>query len=315
MSTNSILFHSLRRPPAQSRWQSFAISYSAQGAALLAIVYLTIVAPVISPPVSTHIELVAPDLRPMVKAAPRPPLHKPEIAVVEQPKVVLPEPPKVQPVIKYQTPQRVQKVLPVAEVKQPEAPKFESKVLNALPGPKVAPKIVATNTFGGSSATPTLQNISPTKVQTGGFGDPNGVPVNKNGSNRPTIAAAGSFDLPPGGGYGNGYGGTHGVRGTVASAGFGNGVAVTGGGGKGGNAAQGRVQSTSFALRVEGDVILSVIFSATGQVKVLGVVNGLGHGLDEAAVQAVQGIRFTPAMRDGHPVDLTTNLRIRFQLS
>ena len=38
--------------------------------------------------------------------------------------------------------------------------------------------------------------------------------------------AVGSFDLPAGGGYGNGSGGNSGARGTVASAGFGNGVAA-----------------------------------------------------------------------------------------
>jgi TonB family protein len=261
--------------------------------------------------------------------------------------------------LELRQPQRVHHAVQAEDIAQPQlavnAPTFDSKILNALPGPK-ASRIVATNTFGGSSAAPTLQNIAPSKVQTGGFGDPNGVPLNAHGSNRSNIAAAGSFDLPPGGGYGNGTGGSRGARGTVASAGFGNGVAVQGGGGRGGSEGQGRIQSTGFVnaaaapvpdehhlkavghalssvpvmiqskptpvytsearqLRVEGEVLLSVVFTADGQIRILNVVRGLGHGLDEAAQRAAQGVKFSPAMRDGHPVDANATLHIVFQLS
>ncbi len=68
-------------------------------------------------------------------------------------------------------------------------------------------------------------------------------------------------------------------------------------------------------LRVQGDVILRVTFLATGQVVVQGVVHGLGHGLDEEARRVAQEIRFRPATRDGHPVDLTTTITISFQLA
>lgn len=68
-------------------------------------------------------------------------------------------------------------------------------------------------------------------------------------------------------------------------------------------------------LRVQGDVILRVTFLATGQVVVQGVVHGLGHGLDEEARRVAQQIRFRPATRDGHPVDLTTTITISFQLA
>lgn len=68
-------------------------------------------------------------------------------------------------------------------------------------------------------------------------------------------------------------------------------------------------------LRVQGDVILRVTFLATGQVVVQGVVHGLGHGLDEEARRVAQLIRFRPATRDGHPVDLTTTITISFQLA
>jgi TonB family protein len=68
-------------------------------------------------------------------------------------------------------------------------------------------------------------------------------------------------------------------------------------------------------LHVEGEVLLQVMFTATGQVKVLRVLHGLGFGLDEAAVRAAEKIRFSPAQREGQAVDSTATLHIVFQLS
>ena len=77
------------------------------------------------------------------------------------------------------------------------------------------------------------------------------------------------------------------------------------------------VQYTTEArqLRVQGDVVLRVNFTAQGQVIVLGVVRGLGHGLDEEARRVAGGIRFRPATRNGQPVDTTTTITISFQLA
>jgi TonB family protein len=77
------------------------------------------------------------------------------------------------------------------------------------------------------------------------------------------------------------------------------------------------VQYTSEArqLRVQGEVVLRVTFTAAGQVLVQGVVHGLGHGLDEEARRVAQQIRFHPATRNGQAVDLTTNITITFQLA
>jgi TonB family protein len=77
------------------------------------------------------------------------------------------------------------------------------------------------------------------------------------------------------------------------------------------------VQYTSEArqLRVQGDVVLRVTFTAAGQVLVQGVVHGLGHGLDEEARRVASGIRFRPATRNGQAVDMTTNITITFQLA
>ena len=77
------------------------------------------------------------------------------------------------------------------------------------------------------------------------------------------------------------------------------------------------VQYTSEArqLKVQGDVILRVTFTAAGHVVVNGVVRGLGHGLDEEARRVAEQIRFRPATRNGQAVDLTTNITITFQLA
>jgi TonB family protein len=77
------------------------------------------------------------------------------------------------------------------------------------------------------------------------------------------------------------------------------------------------VQYTAEArqLKVQGDVILRVTFTAAGQVVVQGVVRSLGHGLDEEARRVAAQIRFRPATRNGQAVDMTTNITISFQLA
>jgi TonB family protein len=188
-------------------------------------------------------------------------------------------------------------------------------------------------------------------VQTGGFGDPNGLPGKGNPNKTTNINRLGSPALPGGDGYGNGTGGAKGIRGTVASTGFGNGVAnpPPSGGGK-----RGVVQSGGFAdatvadntpkkkaaasdspttmvdildkprpqytaegrsLKLEGDVVIDMVFQADGTIQVNRVISGLGHGLDEAAVRAAQQIKFKPAKRDGQPVDFPARVRIEFRLA
>ena len=296
------------------------------------------------------ISLTAPFEQAKVSPAPKVKVVQPRIKV--QPTPV----PQVQQVriTPPPMPTRIPKAKPVVEARiEAPAPKFESARVDLPPGPKPA-KPIHLNNFGstGSSATPTLANKNANQVQTGGFGDPNGVPANSNSQvGKVAIAKLGSFDLPEGGGQGNGTGGAHGARGTVASAGFGNGTAVQGGGGRG---TGGHVVQTAFAApqpteptttrkavsedsgftpftilskpkpnytdegrkrHIEGEVQLDVVFMANGQVKVLNVTRGLGYGLDEAAMQAAQKIQFVPAKRGGQPVDYQAKLRIVFQLT
>jgi TonB family protein len=67
--------------------------------------------------------------------------------------------------------------------------------------------------------------------------------------------------------------------------------------------------------RIEGEVVLEVAFLADGRLRVLRVVDGLGHGLDEAAVDAAKQIEFKPARRAGRAVDHTATLRVVFRLA
>lgn len=210
---------------------------------------------------------------------------------------------------------------------------------------------VRTGAFSGSQVPATLK-LPAREVQTGGFGSPEGFAGHALGGSRGNVAKLGSFDLPAGPGYGSGLGGTHGARGTVASAGFGSGpVAPTrgsGGGGRGGVVAGGfdikPVAPTTGTTRaapqtpvvtpveivskptpvfteearrlgIQGEVVLSVVFAALGRVRVLKVLQGLGHGLDEEAWRAAEQIQFRPAQREGQPVDFPATLRVVFQLS
>ena len=56
-------------------------------------------------------------------------------------------------------------------------------------------------------------------------------------------------------------------------------------------------------------------FTAAGDVRMLRVVRGLGHGLDEAAQRAALRMRFKPAQSDGRPVDSRATVHISFRLS
>jgi TonB family protein len=69
------------------------------------------------------------------------------------------------------------------------------------------------------------------------------------------------------------------------------------------------------SARIEGTVSLELEFTAAGDVRVLRVVRGLGHGLDEVAQRAALRIRFKPAQSDGRPVDSRATVHITFRLS
>jgi periplasmic protein TonB len=69
------------------------------------------------------------------------------------------------------------------------------------------------------------------------------------------------------------------------------------------------------SLHLEGKATVSVIFHANGTMEVIGLVHGLGHGLDDSALQAAKGVRFQPALdATGRPIDFPTQIIITFAL-
>lgn len=70
------------------------------------------------------------------------------------------------------------------------------------------------------------------------------------------------------------------------------------------------------AMHLEGNVSVRIRVTADGTVQVLGVVTGLGHGLDQAAEKAAEGTRFKPAMdASGAPVPWEGVVTVKFQMS
>lgn len=175
----------------------------------------------------------------------------------------------------------------------------------------------------GLGALPATVAAAANKGQTGGFGDPHGIPGPPNPNKAASINTAGSPNLPGGPGYGNGTGGAQGASGTRASTegsteGPKNNGAATGGATSGVailSEPNPAYSSEARTLRLEGDVVLEVIFLASSQVQVIRVVSGLGHGLDEAAIQAAKQIHFRPAIRGGKPIDFPARVRISFRLA
>ncbi len=277
-----------------------------------------------------------------VKAAPRLKVKLlPKAPVFETPKLTVPRE------IRAPKPQQPDVAPPKIDVNN-----FTPAVVKQVTGGARPTLIVHTGEFG-SSATPTV-NAPIQKVQTGGFGDPNGIPGQGKPNAHLVAANSGGFDLPPGPGNGNGAGGAKGIKGTIASAGFGNGIAQAGQGDGRSNGRGAAVLTAGFNeqqvahggtktqaadsgpattpveilskpnpvyteearnLRLQGEVLLEVMFGANGQLHVNRVVRGMGHGLDEAAIAAANKMRFKPAQHYNQPVDSIATVHVVFQLA
>ncbi|MGA3091193.1 MAG: TonB family protein [Terriglobales bacterium] len=337
-------------PERKWNWRTFVASYAIlAGFVLLLIVVGIMTSDTLLNTVNYRItELVPrPALEPerLPKAKPLPVRAKllPPPPVFDKPRLIVPHEirtPKPQP----------------QEIEPPKVAlnNFAPAVLKPTSGAR--PVLIHTGEFQGSAVAPTA-NAPVAKVQTGGFGDPNGLKPGENSKpgGKLIAAATGSFDLPVGAGQGNGSGGAKGIKATVASADFGNGVATEapGDGRRSGRLSAG-VQTSGFGsqeiaqnsphiqrldsgplttaveitykpnplytdearnLKLEGEVLLEVQFAANGLLHVNRVVRGLGHGLDEAAVAAANKMRFKPAMHSGQAVDSTAIVHVVFQLA
>ena len=289
------------------------------------------------PPAQVPKPLPPPKLTP-VAIAPKINVPQPEVKI---------EPPKLE--IKPKLDQFA-KVAPVVPKVEPKKEIVTGKfVTPETTKPTDAKKEIVTNAFAQGTNEPATLHKSPREVQTGGFGDPNGVRGTSEKKGLLTVASLGSFSLPAGPGNGNGTGGSRGASGTVASSGFGD----IAGGGTGNRQRSGTVAQAGFGqvtpvapvakarmeeksnlkpvellfkprptytaearqLHVEGEVLVEVTFTASGRLQVRRVVKGLGHGLDESALRAAEQIKFRPALRDGSPYDSTALVHIVFELA
>jgi TonB family protein len=341
-------------PDAKPRWDRIGISAGSQ----IAIFVFLMLIPLLFPQqMKTALnlrptELMTPvTLVPVAPEPPPPPKIKAKAPPVEKP--VVPEPVKLNP--------KQPHVFLTAKAEPPKVRTLDAKPVELNPvfdqvkvdiptnQPKRPKDDVKVGNLGSGSAAPATVVAPVNKVQTGGFGDPNGIPGKGDPNKATNVNRLGSPALPGGPGYGNGTGGDKGIRGTVASTGFGNGTANPPPATK-----RGTLQSTGFAdqtvateapkkkaasgegvpttveilekprpqytaegrtLKIEGDVVLEIVFLANGSIQVNRVVSGLGHGLDEAATRAAQQIKFKPAKRDGQSVDFPARVRIEFRLA
>ncbi len=342
-------------PDSEPRWDRIGLSAAGQ----LAIFGFLFVIPLLFPQqMKTALnfrvmELMQPVTEIPVAPPPQPPKIEPKVAPPE-PKPVVPEPVKLNPkqTHVFLAPKAELPKVKTLEVRPVELnPVFQQVKIDTPTNQPKRPKdeVKVGNLGSGSAAPPTV--VAPVnKVQTGGFGDPNGIPGKGDANKATNVNRLGSPALPGGPGYGNGTGGDKGIRGAVASTGFGNGIANP----QPSSPKRGTLQSTGFAdqtvateapkkraattedattpvdildkprpeytaegrtLKIEGDVVLEMVFLASGSIQVNRVVSGLGHGLDEAATRAAQQIKFKPAKREGQPVDFPARVRIEFRLA
>ena len=128
----------------------------------------------------------------------------------------------------------------------------------------------------------------------------------------------------PGTGGGSGTG-----RGTGIGEGEGSGLGAGSGGGTGGGPYRpGSGISAPAIIRevkpdyteegrrraIEGDVVLEIVVRADGSVGNVKLLQGLGAGLDQRAMEAVREWKFSPARRYGTPVDVIVEVAMEFKL-
>ncbi len=231
---------------AKPRWDLFGASAVFQSTLLFLLGWLPILYVRGPQPVRYTLTMMT---RPLIEY--EPPQRKPIAMPRVERKPMAPVEQAVKPALAMET-RIVAPKVSRREVRPVDVPQMNSPIRAAelsiaerpsnVPRPPVVTGVLASP---GTSEQPTLTNKRVDQVETGGFGDPNGVPAKGDPNKAANINRAGSFGLPPGHGYGNGTGGTKGARGVVESAGFGNGVSK-GDPNPRSSPGRGGVQSTSF---------------------------------------------------------------------
>jgi TonB family protein len=344
-------------PDSKPRWDRIGLSAAGQFAVLGFLLMLPLLFP---ERMQTALHLRVTELMQPVTEIPVAPPPEPPPPPKVKAKVAPPKPKPAEPEPVKLNPKQTHVFL-AAKVEPPKTKTLDAKPVELNPvfeqvkidtptsQPKRPKEDVKVGNLGTGSAAAATVVAPVNKVQTGGFGDPNGI-AGKGDPNKATnVNRLGSPALPGGPGYGNGTGGDKGIRGTVASTGFGNGTAIPPP-----SAKRSTLQSSGFGdqavaadapkkkastgenpttpvdilekprpeytaegrtLKIEGDVVLDMVFLSSGSIQVNRVISGLGHGLDEAATRAAKQIKFKPARREGQPVDFPARVRIEFRLA
>ncbi|HEY9128106.1 MAG TPA: energy transducer TonB [Acidobacteriaceae bacterium] len=288
-----------------------------------------------------------PEVKIKVKIPPPPKVEvkPPTVAKLEPPKITLPKVER-QPELKPLPAMKDEAAVPKIQAAKPAVvlqPQPKAALTAAAPAvtPQPHPIVEATHLGDLNGVKP---NANASKAATvAALGNPYG------GAQGPAAAPRGVVGSA---GIGNGTkaGSNAGSQGRVASAGIpgGNGASNSGGYG---NANSGHVSSAGIQgvtqpanvapavaapkaettppvllshsqpeytpeakqLKIQGDVVLRVTITTSGQMIVHNVIHGLGHGLDEQAVRSAPTYKFKPAMQNGQPVEFTTNIIIKFQ--
>jgi TonB family protein len=286
-----------------------------------------------------------PEIKVKVPPAPKiPPPPQPQVAKLEAPKINLPKaepkPEMKVPVVKeaMAVPNTPAAKPSIVLAPQPKAA-LAAAAAPALT-PQVHPSVEPVHLGDLNGVKPNPNASKPATIAA--LGNPYGGMQGKSEAPRGVVGSTG---------FGNGTksGSNAGSMGKVASAGIpgGNGTAQTGGYGGGTpkvasagipgmttgsntpgatvpqeakttppvliSHAQPEYTAEARQLKIQGDVVLRVTITTTGQMLVHNVIHGLGHGLDESAMRSAPTYKFQPATQNGKPVDYTTNIIIKFQ--
>jgi TonB family protein len=287
-----------------------------------------------------------PEIKVKVKVPPQPklpPPPEPQVAKLEAPKIFKP---KIEPKPEVKLPVMQEKVaLPTVAAAKPAivlAPQPKAALAAAAAPaltPQIHPSVTPVHLGDLNGVKPNPEATRPATIAA--LGNPYGGMQGKSEAPRGVVGSTG---------FGNGTksGSNAGSMGRVASAGIpgATGTAPTGGAGSHGRvvaagipamaaqntpAAAPQVQEAKTTppvllshsepeytaearqLKIQGDVVLRVTITTSGQMVVHNVIHGLGHGLDESAMRSAPTYRFRPATQNGQPVEYTTNIIIKFQ--
>jgi TonB family protein len=319
-------------PPPKRNFRSLAVSLALHiiGVSALAVLHLESVPPSFAR--TSAVTIVAPpllDMRPYRPAVPKATRSQRPAAPAAAPEDI-PLPPAARVVRAFDAPpppvvrpsQLATLELPAAAIAVPVNPPLTTAHLPVLPAPPLKtdnPAVVertnaapvkghieAAAGFGTAGVAAAAPRVSADRagsnagLSTGGF------------SSSTTPAVASNVEAP---------------RRAAASAGFGDATAVA----PAASGARARTQADTPVeileklnpaytdearrLHLEGEVLLEILFPAAGPARVLRVVRGLGHGLDEQAVAAAQAIRFRPAKAGGVAVDSHAVVHVVFQIT